>query len=187
MKQRAEKVKWISDRKEFVSNNSVFIFTEFSGLTVKEITNLRTGLRRIHASAEVVKNRLFKRLMEKEWEKIEAFFKGPTAVVFSDDNSISEVCKVLSSFGRENESFKIKGGFLRPEKILTGEDIAEIAKIPGRDTLIAGFILAIQGPLYGFHRVCKLLVSRIAFVLNDYAKKKGTEKIKNGGGDNGKR
>ncbi|MFH1958119.1 MAG: 50S ribosomal protein L10 [bacterium] len=172
MKQRAGKVKWVSDKEEFIRNNNTFIFTGFSGLTVKNMTELRRLLRRINASAEVVKNRIFKRLMEKEWEKIALFFEGPTAVIFSGDNSTGEVCKVLASFGKENESFKIKGGFLRPARILTDKDIAEIAKIPDRNTLLVNFIWAIQGPLYGFHSVCKNLISGIVFVLSDYARKK---------------
>jgi len=180
MKQRAGKVKWISDKEEFIKKNNTFIFTGFSGLTVKNMTDLRSSLRRINASAEVVKNRLFKRLMEKEWEQIASFFEGPTAVIFSGDDSTGEVCKVLTSFGRENESFKIKGGFLRPGRILTDKDISEIARIPDRNTLLVNFIGAIQSPIYGLHRVCKNLISGIVFVLNDYAGKK-----KNGGKDNG--
>ncbi len=175
MKLRAEKIKWLDDRDKFVKENKAFIFAEFQKMTVKDMTELRMRLSRAQAITEVVKNRLFKNLMKDEWEHISPFVQGPTAVVFTDDAGISDVCKALAEFSKENENFKVRGGFLRPGKVLSGGDISDIAAMPDRDTLIAMFARAAQGPLYGFHNVCKALLSGIVFALSDYARKKDQE------------
>ncbi|MEA2082142.1 MAG: 50S ribosomal protein L10 [Elusimicrobiota bacterium] len=172
MKLRAEKVKWLEDRDKFVKENKAFIFAEFQKLTVKDMTDLRMRLGRAQARTEVVKNRLFKNLMKNDWEQVSSFVQGPTAVIFTDDTSINDVCKELSEFSKENENFKVRGGFLRPGKVLSGGDISDIAAMPDRDTLIAMFARAAQAPLYGFHSVCKSLLSGIVFALSDYAGKK---------------
>ena len=172
MKFKSEKVKWIESRGKFIKENASFIFTDFQGLSGKEMTDLRQCLRQIGARAEVVKNRLFKRVMESEWKNISAFFAGPTAVIYFPVDSIGEVCKALSGFAKANEHFKIKGGFLRPERVLTDKNLAEIASIPDRNTLLASFARALQSPLYNFYSVCRMLLSGIVFALNDLAKKK---------------
>ncbi|MBA3065659.1 50S ribosomal protein L10 [bacterium] len=173
MKLRAEKVKWLEDRDKFVKENNAFIFADFQKMTVKDMTELRMKLGRAKAITEVVKNRLFKKLMEDKWEQIASFVQGPTAVVFTDDGQINEVCKTLAEFSKNNENFKVKGGFLRPSRVLTGGDISDIAVMPDRDTLIAMFARAAKGPIYAFHNVCKALLSGIVFALSDYARKKG--------------
>jgi len=172
MKLRSEKIKWLEDREKFVKENNAFIFAEFQKLTVKDMTDLRIRLGRAQAVTEVVKNRLFKKLMKDEWEQISSFIQGPTAVVFTNDSGINDVCKALAEFSKENENFKVRGGFLRPGRVLTDGDISNIAAMPDRDTLIAMFARAAQGPIYGFHNVCKALLSGIVCALSDYARKK---------------
>jgi large subunit ribosomal protein L10 len=172
MKLRAEKVKWLHSKDEFVKENRAFLFADFRKMTVKDMTDLRMRLTRAKAVTEVVKNRLFKRLMRDEWDSVSAFVQGPTAVVFTDEAAISDVCKALGDFSKENENFKLRGGFLRPGRVLNPGDIAGIAALPDRDTLIATVARAAQGPIYAFHNVCKTLLSGIAFALSDYARKK---------------
>ncbi|MDO9514338.1 MAG: 50S ribosomal protein L10 [Elusimicrobiota bacterium] len=172
MKLRAEKEKWLENRDKFVKENRAFIFAEFQKMTVKDMTELRMRLGRAQAVTEVVKNRLFKKLMQDDWEQIASFVHGPTAVVFTDDSLISEVCKALGDFSKENEHFKVRGGFLRPGRVLSAGDISGIASMPDRDTLIAMVARAAQGPLYAFHNVCKMLLSGVVFALSDYARKK---------------
>lgn len=175
MKLRAEKVKWLESRDKFVQENKAFVFAEFQKMTVKDMTELRMRLSRAQAVTEVVKNRLFKKLMQEDWESISPFVKGPTAVVFTDDEGINEVCKALGDFSKENENFKVRGGFLRPARVLSTGDISDIAALPDRDTLIANVARAAQGPLYAFHNVCRMLLSGVVFALSDYVRKKESQ------------
>jgi len=172
MKLRAEKVKWLENKDKFVKENKAFVFAEFQKMTVKDMTNLRMRLSRAQAVTEVVKNRLFKKLMQDDWENIASFVRGPTAVVFTDDAAINDVCKALGDFSKENENFKVRGGFLRPGRVLSAGDISAIASLPDRDTLIASFARAAQGPIYAFHNVCRMLLFGVVFAISDYARKK---------------
>ncbi len=172
MKIKSEKIKWVSEKERFVKEVNALLFADYRGVKVRDITDLRRQLRRNSASMEVVKNRLFKRIVGSEWNDISPFFEGPTAVIYSDPGRLSEVCKLLASFEKENESFKLRGGYIRPQKILRREDIIEISKIPDRQTLLATLVMAMKSPVYGFHRVCKTLISQVAFVLRNYADKK---------------
>ena len=172
MKRKSEKIKWVSQKEGFVKENEAFLFADYRGIKVRDVTELRRQLRRNSAALEVVKNRLFKRLMDSEWKDISLFFEGPTAVIYSDVDRLSEICKLLISFEKENESFKLRGGYIRPERILRREDVLEISKIPDKQTLLATLAIALKSPVYGFHRVCKTLLSQIAFVLRNYSDKK---------------
>ena len=173
MKQKQVKLKWVEERKDFLQKQDVMIFTGFQGLTVKEVTDLRQKLSDFNAKMEVVKNRLFEKAFGGEnFSKVSNFFTGPTAVIYSEESVFPEVCKILVDFAKENELFEIRGGYLKPEKVLLSEEVKEIAKIPDKNTLIAMFIGAAQAPIYNFHHILKMLLSRIVFVLKAIGEKK---------------
>jgi len=173
VKQKQVKLKWVEERRDFLQKQGVMIFTGFQGLTVKEVTDLRRKLSDFEAKMEVVGNRLFEKAFgDENFSKVSDFFTGPTAVIYFKESVFPEVCKILVDFEKENDFFQIRGGYLKPEKVLLSDQVKEIAKIPDKNTLIAMFMGTAQAPLYNFHRILKILLGRIVFALKAIGEKK---------------
>ncbi|MDR1374930.1 MAG: 50S ribosomal protein L10, partial [Treponema sp.] len=100
----------INELKESFEKSPDFIFADYRGLTVEQITVLRKQLRAKEAQFKVVKNNFariaFERLSAPD---VSAYFAGPTAVAISPKDS-NEVAKILFDFAKEVPALKVKGG-----------------------------------------------------------------------------
>ena len=126
-----KKKTYIEEMKGFFSKtNSVFV-TQYQGLTVKQIDELRSEMRKHGIMFRITKNRITKLALEgTKFKKLEGLFTGPTAVAFSDD-AISSA-KILTKFAKSNSNLKIIGGIMEEEP-LTVEEVAKIATLPSLD------------------------------------------------------
>jgi large subunit ribosomal protein L10 len=124
-----------------------FIFAEYRGLTVEQISALRKQLRAKNAEFHVIKNN-FARIAFGDLgftKEVEPVFAGPTAVAFAKADS-NEVAKVLVDFAKEVPALKVKAGLV--DKGFMGEaEIAAFSKLPSRNTLIAMFMAGLKSPV----------------------------------------
>lgn len=127
------------------------ILTEYRGLTVPQVGDIRTKLRAADASSDfsVVKNTLFKRAADGVISPdagLDAALNGPTAIVFAKDSLA--VAKALTDYIVANPRtvLKIKGGVVEG-KFQTPEQVNELAKIPPRDMLYSMLVGTLQSPL----------------------------------------
>jgi len=127
------------------------ILTEYRGLSVPQVGDIRTKLRAADANSDfsVVKNTLFKRAAEgviASDANLDAALNGPTAIVFAKDALAA--AKTLSEYITANPrtALKIKGGVVEG-KFQTAEQVDALAKIPPRDVLYALILGAFQSPL----------------------------------------
>lgn len=153
----------IESAKNNFSAYSDFLFAEYRGLTVEQITNLRAKLREKAAPLKVVKNS-FARIAFEELniENVSDYLQGPTAVVMAKENS-NEVAKILFDFAKEVPALKIKGGYIEKE-VYDSEKIEAYSKVPGKKQLIAMIMSAINGP-----------IQKIAATLQAYIDKKSED------------
>ncbi|MCB0331289.1 MAG: 50S ribosomal protein L10, partial [Bdellovibrionales bacterium] len=115
---KAAKVEEIERLTGQFNSSIVALCADYRGLTVEQITNLRSGLKEKGAYGKVVKNTLAKISANKaheagdqeEVQKFVALFNGPSLVVFSENDPVSPA-KVLANFAKTNEALEIKGGF----------------------------------------------------------------------------
>ena len=125
---KEKKVMYIQEMKDFFSKKSSVFITHYQGLTVKQIDELRSELRKNGILFKITKNRITKLALEgSKFKKLENLFNGPTAVAFSDD-AISSA-KILTKFSKENSNLKIIGGIMEDEP-LSVEDVEKIATLP---------------------------------------------------------
>ena len=111
----------------FCKTNSIFI-TQYLGLTVKQIDELRSEMRKHGILFKITKNRITKLALEgSKFKKLENLFTGPTAVAFSEDAIIS--AKILTKFAKSNSNLKIIGGIMEDEP-LSVKDVEKIATLP---------------------------------------------------------
>ncbi len=128
MMNKEKKKTYIKEMKDFFQKtNSVFV-THYQGLTVKQIDELKSEMRKHGILFKITKNRITKLALEgSKFKKLENLFTGPTAVAFSEDAIKS--AKILTKFAKNNSSLKIIGGIMDKEP-LTIEEVEKIATLP---------------------------------------------------------
>jgi large subunit ribosomal protein L10 len=155
---RPEKVAVVDEVKDMFSSSSAAVLTEYRGLTVAELEQLRKELMSAGATYKIYKNTLVKRAIDgTSGESIASMLEGPNALAFcnSDQSDISGVTKILKTFSDNNPNLIIKGGMYDGE-VVTGEQLLDIAELPSRDVLLAQLASAMAAPLY---RMASLLAA----------------------------
>ena len=165
---KADKVEAVAEIADKFRNSSAAVVTEYSGLTVSQLTNLRRALGS-GATYRVAKNTLVKRAAEKaEIQGLEALFVGPTAIAFVEGEPV-DAAKALRDFAKEHKGLVIKGGYMdgRP---LTVDEVEKIADLDSREVLLAKLASAMKGNLTkaaGLFAAPASQVARLAAALQD--------------------
>jgi len=146
---KEKKAQAIEELQQTFSKCSVGILTDFKGLTALDMTNLRRLLRKSGIQYKVVKNTLARFAAERAGKsKLSRFFEGPIAIAFGFGDAV-EPARVLSDFiGSSKVSLSIKGGFLG-DQVLAAAEVAELARLPSREVLIARVLGGMQSPIVG--------------------------------------
>lgn len=137
----------IVELKNKIGGAKDFIFAEYRGLTVEQISALRKQLREKNATFHVVKNN-FARIAFEELgytKEVEPVLVGPTAVAFSTTDP-NEVAKILVEFAKEVPALKVKAGIV-DKGFMGSADIEAFSKLPGRNQLIAMFMAGLRSPV----------------------------------------
>ena len=122
----------------------IILLTDYRGINVTDVTNLRTDLRNVNAKYTVIKNNITRRaLAECGIEGLEDKLVGPTAVIMSNEDYL-EPAKAIYNFTKNNDYYKIKGGVIEG-KVMTAEEIITLAKLPSRETLLSMLAGALLG------------------------------------------
>lgn len=144
----------------------------FKGITVNQVTELRSRVRKSGGQYVVIKNTLARRAVSgKPLEKVREHFVGPTAVVFSKSDPVS-LAKVLTEFAKDTPVIEFKAGLVEGQAIAAAQ-VKEIAALPSRQQLIAKLLFLLQSPIARFVRVLAASgPQRLAIVLDQVAKQK---------------
>ena len=120
------------------------LLTDYRGINVEDVTNLRKELRNINADYKVIKNNITRRaLAECGIEGLEEQLTGPTAVIMSNEDYL-EPAKAIYKFSKDNDFYKIKGGVVEG-KVLSADEIITLAKLPSRQELLSMLAGALLG------------------------------------------
>jgi large subunit ribosomal protein L10 len=153
VKIQQNKVDAINALKDEFKDVKDFIFTDYRGLTVEQITELRNKLREHDATYKVVKNRFAKiALKDLERPAVDEYLTGPTALALPAGES-GAVAKVLVEFAK-NAPMSIKGGIV-DGNVFNASQMEEFSKLPTKDELIAKLMGTMKAP-----------VQHVVYVLN---------------------
>lgn len=170
-----QKIQTVSDLRGVVAESNGAILTEYRGLTVAEISELRKRLRVVNGEYHVVKNTLFKIVVgDTLTPELETLLAGPTAIVFSKGDVVAST-KTTLDFLRElrnRPEIMVKGGWI-DGKVYSVEQVTALSKLPGRDQLIAQVIGTIQGPLSEFVGTLDNIISEFVRTIQAIADKQG--------------
>lgn len=149
---REKKEEVVAEMRDVLARTRMTILADYKGLNVESITQLRNNLRDAGIEFRVVKNTLV-RLAGKEThiEKLDPFLKGPSALVMSYDDVVAPA-KVVAEFSKKNQHLQIKAGLL-DGKVLTLQEIGDLATLPGREVLLSKLLSAMNGVPGGFVRL----------------------------------
>lgn len=138
-----DKVKVVEELKEKFSRSKSFFLTDFTGLNVEEITDLRKELRVNRVDYQVAKNTLI-RLATKELslDSVVEHLEGPTGMAFSYEDPVLPA-KVFYEFNKKLQKPKIKA-FWVEGKFFKGEELEKLAKLPTREILYAQIIASLD-------------------------------------------
>lgn len=166
---RAEKQELIEDVHAKLKASSTMVVTQYRGLTVAEITDLRRKMRDSGAGFKVSKNRLVKLAAKNTiFEPATDMLKGPTAVAFSSDPVAA--AKGVVEFAKNNEKLIIVGGMYNEQK-LDKKAIEALAKLPSLDELRAKIVGMLRTPATRIACVLQAPGGQVARVIAAHSKK----------------
>lgn len=144
---KEQKTAFVGELQGQLEGASAFYLTDFTGLSVKQMTQLRVRLRKQGVEYVVVKNTLAKRALDAlDLGEVAEFFTGPTGVVIGRTDAAA-AAKVLTDFAREFDNKPaIKAGVVE-RKAVGPEQIKQIAELPPREVLLAQIAGGLQAPM----------------------------------------
>jgi len=168
---KKEKVALVENlRKRLTSAQSIFL-TDFTGIDVKDISQLRKNFRESSVEYLVAKNTLIKRaLADTTLDRLEPYLVGPTALVLTQDDGIN-AAKIIAKFAEEHETFSIKAGVMS-EKIVDPGQVKSIASLPSREVILAMLLGCLNSPATGLVCVLNGTLARAVRVLSRVAEAK---------------
>jgi large subunit ribosomal protein L10 len=157
----AKKEATIEELRRRIAGAKHLVFTNYTGLTVAEITKLRGALRKDGTTYAVVKNTLFARAAGEDLAKqVEAFLAGPTGVLFLGEDPVAPA-KALKTFSDDTKPVEVKAALI-DGKLVDAKAIATLASLPSKTELQATLLGLLVSPLRGFAGV--LAANRSGFV-----------------------
>jgi large subunit ribosomal protein L10 len=158
---RTEKEALVADLESKIKGAKALYYTDFTGLNVKQVTDLRRRFRKNGVEYVVIKNSLALRAVNQSG-LTGTKLKGPTGIVIGKDPVAA--AKVLTDFAKEFEKPAVKGGLL-DGKAIDKAQIAKLATMPSREQLLANLGAALQSPLAGFAGALNGVLSTFAGAL----------------------
>jgi len=169
---RKQKIQLTAELIETLGASGVLYLTDFTGLNVKEITELRRRFREAGHRFIVVKNRLALRALEQlDLPDITEYLRGPTGFIVGADDPVAPA-KMLRDFAKENEdrpTFKVG---VVDKRVVLADEVMTLASLPSREELLAGIVGSLTAPLTGIVGVLEGLLRDIASLVEEVAKKR---------------
>ncbi|MGV9820018.1 50S ribosomal protein L10 [Nocardia xishanensis] len=170
---KAEKVTAVEEIAEQFRNSTATVVTEYRGLSVGKLTELRRALG-AEATYSVAKNTLVKRAAaEAGVEGLDDLFVGPTAITFIQGEPVN-AAKALKTFAKDNKALIIKGGYMDGAALSVAE-VEQIADLETREVLLAKLAGALKGNLAKAAGLFAAPASQVARLAAALEEKKRTE------------
>ncbi|MGD8564456.1 MAG: 50S ribosomal protein L10 [Desulfarculaceae bacterium] len=171
---RSEKEAVVAQVADRISRAQAVVLTDFTGLKVEEITELRRQIKEAGQEYTVVKNRLFKRAIEgTEAAALAEMLVGPNGFGFSYNDPVA-LAKVLADFAKDKPALEVKGGILEG-KIISPQEITALAKLPAREVLLSMMLGAMNGVPRNLVSVLAAVVRSLLNVLKAVEDQKAAE------------
>ncbi|HIA82718.1 MAG TPA: 50S ribosomal protein L10 [Rhodospirillales bacterium] len=164
---RRGKEEWIASLKQVFKEAALIVVTHYHGLTVAQMTDLRSQMRASGARFKVTKNRLTRLALDgTKVQDLSTLFNGPTAIAYSSDPVAA--AKVAVKFAKENENLVVLGGSFNGQ-ILDVDAVATLAKLPSLDELRGKVLALINTPATRITGILQAPAAQVARVISAHA------------------
>ncbi|WP_028580579.1 50S ribosomal protein L10 [Desulfogranum japonicum] len=161
---RNQKTDLVSALNETFSKAKFAVVTDYCGLKVTELEELRSNLRENNAQFQIAKNTLLKLAVKgTEYEALAEYFTGTTAVAVSFDEPVG-AAKALAKFAKDNENLQIRSAGLEGS-LLTADDVVALSKLPSREELLAKLLGTMNAVPTGFVRVLNAIPQKLVYAM----------------------
>ena len=152
MQTKDQKKNIVKDLAEKIKKSKAVVFSDFKGLKVKDMTDLRRELRKEETDMKVVKKTLIDLALKDAGVELDTKkFEGQIAVAVSEKDEVA-AAKIIAKFAKANENMKIVGGILGT-KALAKEEVVALSKLPSKEELLAKLVGTLNAPVSGFVNV----------------------------------
>ncbi len=163
---RPEKVAVVAEVRDRLSQSDAALFTEYRGLNVAEMAELRRSLRAAGGEYKIYKNSMVRLATAELGLDLDVHLTGPTAIAFVVPNQdAAAVAKALRDFSKANKALVLKGGVLGT-KVISTDDLTALADLPGREVLLAQLAGGLAAPLSKFAGLLQALPRNFACALS---------------------
>ena len=170
---RKDKDAVIAEVTQLLTDTENVFVSDYRGLTVAQLTELRDKLRESGASFTVVKNTLGGIAAERAHrDAIKEMLSGPTAVTFCGDDLVG-AAKALSDFAKAHPELEVRGGLL-DASVIDAAGIKVLASLPSRDVLIAQLVGTMAAPMTGLVTVLQGTIGGFVRALDQVAQQRAT-------------
>lgn len=169
---KSEKEQQVAEIQEMVSKAQGMFFTDFSGITVEQINQLRNEFRKSGIEYRVVKNTYAKKALQNVsgYDKVLDKLVGPTGIAFAY-NDAAAPAKIIQKFKEKNDKFSVKICVVE-NQVYESSKLKELAALPSRPEIIAGILGSLNSPISGVVGVLNAVVRDVVGVLDAIEKKK---------------
>jgi large subunit ribosomal protein L10 len=167
---RAEKEQLVAELTDKIKSAPALYYTDFTGLNVKRMTDLRRRLRKANVEYVVIKNTLALRAVN-ESGLVADRLRGPTGLVVAKDPVTA--AKLLQDFAKENDQKPtVKGGMLEGRSLAV-DQVKQLASMPSREQMLAQLGSGLQSPLVAFAGALNGLLYMFAGALEALHQQRG--------------
>lgn len=169
----AKKQERVVDLKDQLSRAQLAVVSDYRGLTVKDMNDLRRRVQAAGGDYTVAKNTLIRRaLSETEGGvQIDSMLKGPTALVVGYEDPVGPVKALMEFLKETKKEMDIRGGILEGKAVTTA-DLQQIATLPSREEMVAKLMGSMQSPAQGVVITLSGVARNLAYVLEAIRKQK---------------
>ena len=160
---RTDKEQLVVELREKLEGAKALYYTDFTGLNVKRMTELRRRLRRANVDYVVIKNTLALRAVN-ESGLVGVRLRGPTGLVMSKDPVIA--AKLLTDFAKENDSKPTVKGGLFEGRPLDANKVKQLASMPSREQMLSELGASMQAPIASFAGAMNSLLTMFVGVID---------------------
>lgn len=135
------------------------VVTDYRGLNVGQVTELRKQLREAGVEFQVLKNSIVRRATAAaELTELDEVLTGPTAIAFSAEDAVAPA-KIISEFAKQNDALKVKGGVVEG-RVVGVDQIKALADLPSREGLLSMLLSVLQAPVRNFALAVKAVAEK---------------------------
>lgn len=173
-KSREQKETTVAALNQLFADSTIAVLTDYRGLNVVDLSDLRAQSREAGVTYMVAKNTLIKLALANNKIELEdaSILKGPVGLVFGTDEVTA--AKLAYGFAKKNSNLEILGAIDESGKILQKTEVEALAKLPSREELTAQVVGTIAAPLSGMVRVLNGNLNGLVYALKAVAEQKQT-------------